>query len=148
KGRTRKKKRTLSSPRASIASRASSPPQLGGRVRRTSRAARDSENRTPQTFETPPRKGRGSRFRRLLIRLLRRAAAPVARGVEAVLLEQVVQRGPADVDVARGARDVARVARERVDQQPQLRLVARRLQRRQRLGAAAGRLQLQVLGPQ
>src|SRR5436309_5889114 len=66
--------------------------------------------------------------------------------VDAVLAHQVVQRRPAHVDLARRAGHVAGVARQALDQQPPLRLVARRLQRRDAFHPDLG--QLEVLGPQ
>ena len=123
-----------------------------------------SWTKPPRTYRDPvrPRRAGSRAFRRryrpqwrasraaagLVVVRFGRPTPTEARRLEPVLAQQVVQRRTAHLDVARRTRDVARVAGQRLDEQTPLRLVARGLQRRQRLRRPADRLEFEVLGTQ
>src|SRR5690349_1311464 len=79
---------------------------------------------------TPSRLSRGGAARlRHVVLGLRRAGVAETVGVEVVLAQQVVEGGPAHLDVARRAGDVPGVAGERLDHQLPLGVIAHVLQR-------------------
>src|SRR6185295_13127419 len=150
----RKKTETPETARASIGS-----VQLGGLVQRNSRAARDSENDALPFFvpHRPP-KSLGNLFLcgdSLLRRahlgfffLLRFGSPGAAESVcfDPVLAQQIVERRAADVDIPRGAGNVAGVPCQRFDKQRVFRSVTGLLQRAR--GFPSGRREFDVFRTQ